>query len=595
METLLNYREFKRLEADEKVDFLETFIEKYSCYEYNVTELKQLLQNIVAGEENFFLQQLALEIYSALVLRNVLSGQAFIGTLVEDVARDASPFLQITRIRLLFLHYDKSQEAFKVFELLTQHLDADVASESLYRKGLLLFLEVPQVDAIKFINKLQQSLQILRQADNVVENRIDARYYAGVCELLLAILANQHDNSDLLLDNCLRNLWNLKLHSSYDIDFELETRIGFALNLIIDIARKMNKQSFWVDFKSDLNEVFGLHHQLINLEINKEVVDMSLFGQFKKQVTLTIVSPLYQNNLTAASSRLQMLLSMELEPEFRDFLTEINDSLDSKISKKKDPTRIVAQLSRQFVNISVEVITNDIGQLPAEDEQALVALIAAYAESNMIFSFTGYPQGDEIFKRLHVSITALLPEYPKNKLNSFSILLSSIIAYVIRSMQDKKEFFPELYDSSLANGRTEHVFQESLYRNLRQSDAGSRYLYEPNQSGGGRIDITYNDGDLMYPVEVKKTPNVPTWDNIRTDYLGQAQTYVNSYEQLGIFVVFDLSPKLSSKSPINDVRELFKFQSLAGYYMLDSHYPDGVVCVIVPGNKVSPSSMSTYR
>lgn len=595
MNSAPQYQNFQVMDAHDKVDFLDDFIEADRSSLYTVQQLKLLLQSIIIQEPNPYLQRQALEVYSSLVLRQTLKGQSLAALLTEDISEDANPFVQITQLRLLFLHYDASKEASGVFERLTHHLNADVASEAFYRKGLLLFLALPLHRANEFTARLQECRHCFSQAKIIAENRVDAKYYATICELILALIADEQDAYAALLETCLSSLWNLNLYSSFVSDFHLESRIGIALSLLVNIVSKVNQQSDWVNYQLDLNEVFELHQKLMSLEVESNLIEKTSLAQFKQQVSAAIISPIYQNNLIAASSKILVLLNQEQNPEFSEFLRQIYESLNQESNKKKDSTQLIALLSRRFASLSIADIVHDVSVLQSDNLQDLVSLIAAYAETNATYSITGYPQGDEIFKRLHDEIIALLPNYPKGKLNSFAIVLSNVIAYVVRSMQDKREFFPELYNPALAVGRTEHVFQESLYRNLRQSSAGSRYLYEPNQSGGGRIDVTYNDGDLVFPLEVKRTANLPSWDGIKLDYLAQAQTYANAYDQLGIFVVFDLSVKNASNSPVNDIRELFKFQILQGHYALGNNFPNGVVCIIVPANKVSPSSMSVYR
>ena len=595
MHVITQYLEFKSLDSFDKVNFLDEFLEANRFASFTVPQLKLFLQNIIVNEPNSYLKQRSIEIYSALVLNNTLKAQALVSLLIEDIEEQAEIFIHVIRLRLLFLHYDASAETDLVFERLSHHTNAEVASEALYRWGLLLFLALPINAQQVFTERLQKCRQCFSNAAIIVENRVDADYYATICELFLTMISNECGLSKELLGISLAKLWTLKAYSPSCLDFQLESRIGHSLSLLVDIADKLENQTVWLDYQKELSRIFELHQKLISIEVDSNLPESNKFGQLQRQISVTILSPLYQRNLLAASAKVQVLLNQEVDAEFFEFLDMLNTSLKQEPVKKKDRTELVALLARKFTHLEIADINRDVEYLQPNDDQALVSLVATYADSNSTNFITGHPQGDEVYKLMYNQIIGLMPDYPKAKLNSFTIVLSSVISYVVRTMQDKKEFFPELYDSTYAVGRTEHIFQESIYRNLRQSVAGYRYLYEPNQAGGGRIDITYNDDGLVYPIEIKKTASAPTWDDVKSYYLAQAQTYANAYDQLGIFMVFELSIKTADNSPINDIRELFKFQSLKSHLKLDGNFPNGVVCIVVPANKVSPSTMSTYR
>jgi len=129
------------------------------------------------------------------------------------------------------------------------------------------------------------------------------------------------------------------------------------------------------------------------------------------------------------------------------------------------------------------------------------------------------------------------------------------------------------------------------------SNFGTRYRKEVTEvADGGRVDILYTSDNITIPVELKKTDQKPTTESIAQNYLAQAQTYSYPYDQLGIFVLLDNSNKFDAKkSPINDIRELFNIQHMKPYYDVDERFPNYVVTVIIPGNKITPSIRSTYK
>ncbi|MGF6927380.1 hypothetical protein QFZ48_002880 [Chitinophaga sp. W2I13] len=365
---------------------------------------------------------------------------------------------------------------------------------------------------------------------------------------------------------------------------------------MVSIAEKITQEESWLDYSKELTEIFDLHQALMSLEIGTNIFPNSQFDYFKQNVASFLVTPLFQYNLAAAKGKIESLLKQTTSnTPFYIFLGDLKKLLVFEESKKKEVSTTLATLAQRYSKVSIVQIQQDIQKINIEDPSDLIALVASYEASYKLGKLTGFPQGEEILYSLYHELITLLPGYSKEKLTTFLSVLADVIRYVIRTMNEPKDFFPELYDSSLANGRTEHVFQESLYKNLRNSQLASHYSYEPNKAAAGRIDVTYEDNQCMFPLEVKKTKILPTWSRIASDYLAQAQTYTNAYDQLGFFLVFDLTPKNETNNPINDIRELFQIQHLSPSLALGNNYPNYIISVIIPANKVSPSDMSTYR
>lgn len=212
-------------------------------------------------------------------------------------------------------------------------------------------------------------------------------------------------------------------------------------------------------------------------------------------------------------------------------------------------------------------------------------------------SATGNPVGDEIFKDLVQKLQSFVPDYPNLKFLEFQAVLSDIIRYTRVAVSQKAsggEFFKFLFDKDAS----ENDLQESLYAYLEMdSNFGTRYRKEVTEvADGGRVDILYTSDNITIPVELKKTDQKPTTKTIAKNYLAQAQTYSYPYDQLGLFVLLDNSNKADAlQSPINDIRELFDIQHMKPYYDVKERYPNYVVTVIIPGNKITPSARSTYK
>lgn len=258
---------------------------------------------------------------------------------------------------------------------------------------------------------------------------------------------------------------------------------------------------------------------------------------------------------------------------------------------------MVATMARLFGNKNIEKIENDLKVLleqPGENIPKLMELINRYQQEIIKKKNSLYdnPTCNDILYTLKTEIEQKLPNYSKEKLASFLILLADVIRYVYRTCNDPKDNFPELYDP---NEKLESVFQNSIYKSLRQGGNAEKYIIEPSgMAGGGRLDIVMAYGDLRFPLEVKKTSHKPNWVKIKQDYLTQAQNYAHSNHQLGILMVFDLEEKTKTDLPFNNIRDLFKLLRKDTYYDIEDNHPDYIVVVIVPANKKSPSYTSKY-
>ena len=159
---------------------------------------------------------------------------------------------------------------------------------------------------------------------------------------------------------------------------------------------------------------------------------------------------------------------------------------------------------------------------------------------------------------------------------------------------------PFLYskDSGFEAGRgqkaIEQDLQDSMLRFFEHSKIADGLEHEQTKFvDGGRVDIVYKKDLITIPIELKKSLNRPTKAELEKLYIAQAQTYAAGYDQLGIFVLLELSDK-SKESPPN-FKDWFKIHHLNPSTNIDTEYPDYIISVVIPGNRTSPSLKSTYR
>ena len=179
---------------------------------------------------------------------------------------------------------------------------------------------------------------------------------------------------------------------------------------------------------------------------------------------------------------------------------------------------------------------------------------------------------------------------------------SNIVQEVIRYIRatsvghDKKCYNFLFCEASNGKGQKaiEQDLQDSMYSYFEHSKIADGLEYEkPRFVDGGRVDILYKNDIITIPIELKRSLKRPNKDMLEQKYITQAQTYTSGYDQLGIFVLLELSDK-SKETPPN-FKDLFKVHHLTPSTNQEIEYPDYIISVVIPGNRTSPSSNSTYK
>lgn len=177
-------------------------------------------------------------------------------------------------------------------------------------------------------------------------------------------------------------------------------------------------------------------------------------------------------------------------------------------------------------------------------------------------------------------------------------MLAEVIRYAQHShLGYDRAKFPFLFSKKaggLGEDTVESNLQDDLFESFKHTSIAQYFEYEKERvADGGRVDIIFQCDKMRIPIEVKKTDKPPTIEKIEEYYIAQVQTYTSAYEQLGIFVLLDLSDK--EKNPTLDFKDWFNLHHLAPATNLPIKYPDYVISVVIPGNKLLPNMMSTYK
>lgn len=596
----MRIEEFQQLELAERVDWIDSVaFEEVSAYDRQ--ESKKLFKTIYDLDENTYIRKRAVEYISELTLLNIIRYDYTKDFLLEEIPDDVDVFIVNAKLKYLFVLFGSDEDAYNEIKRLSASSAPEVVAEANLRLGLVhLIYKSSGHSSLSLLRELEQAKFHFQLAFNSVENRIDANFFATVCDYVLALLGGNPSDS-IKQYSKIRELFRRRTIWSWLPGTELlEYAFLKSLSYLNAIAHHAVNQLIWTDYKA---EILLLKKYMNDLVLDRAVntTFVKSYVDFSRNVAQPIISEYYINNLSACVLKIDALIAnaQESEIEFKSFLIELKDQLDAAKEKKSSEgtESVVARLYRGFSKLSLARIEVDVSTLRNTGKTELHILselalrYASEIDVNRVDFITGYKTSDEILREFSARIKSLLPNYPNDKFAvSFSIL-ADLLRYQYQSLTIKKDSFAPLYDSSI---KAEKVFQDHLYEKLISSPRAAYYNYETTGIvGASRIDIVYREQEFVFPVEVKKTEVQPDWDMIQADYLSQAQTYAHPYNQLGFLVVFDISEK-KGRGPINDVRSLSEIIHMMPFYNIPDKNPDYVIALIIPGNKINPSQYTKY-
>lgn len=600
MDEKLNYDWFKNLQIFEKIEWLEGF-NPDSFSNINSFELKRFFSEIYYCESNAFIRRKAIHSLVTLTLINKVSYDFTKSFLFEDVVTDTDTFILAARLKYIFLLFGDEDVTFETLIQNTNCEESEISSEAYYRLGLInMIYRASSNDSVTRLDFLVEAQGNFNRSVSILENRIDAQFFLNVTQFLKQVIGRQLKSATVFYRKVCETLWKRNIWGWETEKTILENAVFKSLNNLFAMVASLENEIAWSDYKKEF------------LKLNKYFLDMMaidgihnlLLPTMKTLTTLTIQKYLdayYSFNLSASRLRIDTVISETdiAEKDFLDYLHNLKLQLNRNNSDQRKETTVPAEVSliNMFTNISPEIIQSDIKDLESvgsSEMQILTALTFKYHnlhhESRTAF-ITGYRRSDEEFQLIKARLNNLLPDlHPMKRAISLDIL-SDLLRYLYQSLVEKKEFFAPLYtDEPLI----ESVFQNHLYEKLSSGLRASYYhLEDSGVIGAGRVDIVYRELEYLFPIEVKKNTIKPTLQGIKDDYLAQTQTYAHPYNQLGFLVVFDISSK-KGLEPLNDFGSLITIMHLKPFYEELSVRPDYVIVLIIPGNKVSPSSYTNY-
>ena len=580
-----------------KILFLDNFYVNLNVENEDGSTVLDFLKEIINTTENTYIKRSTCKIICELTAFNVIKNRySSLGVLFDFLSSNTNELIDIALKQLpFFIELLTSEIEHRVIDL-TDHDNGDISSQAYLFLGIkTFFFSTSKNDFPNFISTISEAEKYFIAAENAMDNRDDARFYIILIQLTKALFSNDQ----AVVETTITELYeNLRVRALYDINvtgLELEYLIFQmfdSLNRNYEIAIRSQE---WLDIRHETQMILEA-----SMEIDKLKLHNSKFKNITKKIIEETVSKIESNiyNFHLYGERKRLIaLQSQSDKRLVDFIDSILQSLPDQYNRTIDDNEVLAMLVEFMGAEGALEIYNKIQKKEVSFAKAIGQFIKNNYNSNLSIR-TGSLAGEEIFNVLMREIDTVLPKYPKEKRKTFSDILEEVIRYCqVTFVGNEKKRFPFLYSTS-AKGKgakaSEQDLQDSMILYFEHSIIADGFEHEKSKFvDGGRIDIVYKKDIITVPIELKKSLLRPDKDMLEENYIAQAQTYTAGYDQLGIFVLLEMSDK--SKEPMVNFKDWFKIHHLRPSTGQEVSYPDYIISVVIPGNRTSPSSKSTYK
>ncbi len=275
--------------------------------------------------------------------------------------------------------------------------------------------------------------------------------------------------------------------------------------------------------------------------------------------------------------------------------------LEQWINRNRNPEIIpVAQ------NLRDEIEKFKSTSTPGKADGAVLSLLTDAVPSAAFLSPVARTEFEEFASAYRADQTTNVSLILQKIFNELVASLKSIESYNIPEI--KKEFDSILFytlkflELRMDNMGTHHVKAKYLFENknlplegVLQNDyfeymepfcLKGKCRVEQTDIAGGRADVHFEFLSFSFCTEVKRELRDTSFEALREKYLGQAKEYQNTTAKVGILLVLDLLPK--SKG-IGSLESNVKLEITSA---ISDPGLRGIVVVKVPGNRVTPSSIT---
>lgn len=559
---------------------------------------------VVAGDQ--FIAAKALEGAVMLALFRNDPGLLFlaIGLLLTEFppipvsVEDASD-LAVLALRLLGRCYDHQPDnpsiVKKIHELITSENTA-VHLAAQFNAGIVNFYDAfRSADHKSLVIKLGAARNDFELVSQQGENQADAELLYLVCDCFLILMdAGSNEEYALKARQAKRILIErLLLLGNDDNPYgsKLETSMIAILSLLADWESHLSEAIYAPDLRVPMSALAEIYTTIREFDATENVT-MNLLHSTLDLVML----PSVRSHFIQIQEVRRKVLTVLNDPIWRQAAqpTEIAfyETVWSEITRNSDPKALAAPQLDKLVEEAAKYKPQlaSYMQNAFRDGKDVIDVLADVLQRE-------YEPATFLAEPERSIVQNLVSEF-RMKVPTETIMFKFLEQAIKETVHYAYSLFISNYEADLAflfatpSGlgikAAEKDLETHFYKIMRFS-ATSKVEKQPPGIAPGRPDLCYRfPDDIIFPIEVKREETDISFDNIRQNYLAQAQTYATSQSGISFLFVLDVTEKKLG-IPIRNFRDHFKIDQ---FILQESAVQDYVIVVVFPANRVRPSDHS---
>ena len=596
-----HYELFQTETDFKKVLFLDNFYDNVTVELANESDLVALLQSALKST-NDYIRRTAFKVLCELSLSGKTSNPFLVLSEIHTLLQSNVPTLQAIALKY-FPYFQGARNSALIDQIqeLSDNSNGDVASQAYFCLGILQLTESTSHSTLpEAILTIEAAKPHFKAATLSIENRADADFYLLVIDWLKSVLT---DNTELVEKQFAKIKAALTTRRLYELD-DQGLELDFQVFQLVDQLRInfsiSSAAERWLEVRNEVSSLMQTFQEL------RKIKDLSTPSQFLSKrlfsnIFEVVEGGIYQAHLASNKPRLKALQETEPETTLGSYLQHLLSKLPEDQEAVQSNPELLALLSEIEGSQKGLALYQSIPNKSVSTQliHKLGELTRKYKNQQQPYK-TGSVNGQKVYNNLREQIENHLPNYPEAQLEAYFKIIEEVIRYARSTFADSdRKRFAFLYsqspDFTMGKGQSalEQDLQDSMLQFFEHSAIKDGLDHEKARFvDGGRVDILYKKDLITIPIELKKSKQRPTIQDLEDKYIAQAQTYTAGYDQLGIFVLLELSDKAAESPP--NFKDWFKVHHLPPSSNVDIEYPDYIISVVIPGNRTSPSSKSTY-
>ncbi len=584
----------------DQVYFLDNFYSLVDLDKVSESDLFTFIEYGIVNATNTYVHRSLLEVLLRLSIGGfIMNTFRVLGILKNELEKDLDD-LTLSLILKNSIHFDlmlKDEKFIVYLKTLCDHDNADVSSQAYLCLGFYQLISISEFKTEELIPSLDTSKKMFQASYEAIANREDASFYIVIIEFIQSIFLNHPEKCASKLASLKENVLLRSMYEFNEKSLELDYWILKIISYLKEYFFKTRNSNAWINIKEEIEILIELKRKRTFLATNSSSVNSTIIKSIGEFQTPNIENWLHKVHLHSKEEAFKHILSLYSDESLISFIEEILDVIPMSNDARVDNNELLLILGKLCDdNQNAIQIYNKAKSTGESNLKVISNLLKSHVNSGSSLIKTGSIIGQELFHSLRSETREKLPTYPEDKLAIFSNVLEEVIRYCYATFVgfDKNKF--GFLFSEEQNGKGEKAIeqdlQDSMYDYFKHSALADGFDHEiPKFVDGGRVDIVYKKEIMTIPIELKKTKKKHSKESIEANYIAQAQTYTAGYDQLGIFVLLDLTVK--DKPPPN-IRDWFNFHHIQPSSTDDINHPDYVISVVIPANRISPSKRSTY-